>query len=363
MKSHKNKTRILIINTVGMGYEGMSNVILNYLGNMCLDGLELHFTATNDVCEDVRNKLDNLGSIHYVPLKKENLKGYICKLNQILKNKFDVIHIHGNSGTMAIETLLAKLHSVPQIIVHCHNTRCSYPVINQILTPFMKLLATDLIACSAASGKWLYHNSKYLVLNNAIDLRKFAFNDSIRKKVREEFRIKDKLVVGHIGGFIEAKNHQYLLEVFSEFHKQYPYSKLMLVGDGPDFDAVVKQVTQLRIQSAVIFTGRRKDTDRLYQAMDIFVMPSRWEGLPLVLLEAQASGLPVIASDRITRDVQCTQNVWFMSITEPPSVWAMKLAELTERNINRTANVEEQFRQNGFDISKEADKLRALYKK
>lgn len=363
MKKTENKKKILIINTIGMGYEGMSHVILNYLCHMNVDGLDLHFTATTDVCEGVRNTLERLGTIHYIPLKQEDLKGYISGLNQILKNGMDVIHIHGNSGTMVIETLLARLYGVPKILVHCHNTRCNHPVINRFLTPIMKLLATDLLACSAASGSWLYHNSKHLVLNNAIDLQRFAYNETIRQEVREEFGIGNEFVVGHIGAFYEAKNQPYLVEVFFEFHRQHPNSKLMLVSDGPDFDAVVEQVNQLQLQDAVIFTGRRADADRLYQAMDVFVMPSRWEGLPLVLLEAQASGLPVIASDRITRDVQCTPNVWFMSIEESPSVWAVKLAELAECKFDRIEHVTEQLRQHGFDIREEAEKLRALYLK
>lgn len=361
MKNREDKKTVLIINTVGMGYDGMSHVILNYLCHMSVDGLDLHFTAAPDVNDSIRNTLENYGTIHYIPLKKENLWGYVFGLNKTLKSRIDVIHIHGNSGTMVIESLLARLHGVPQILVHCHNTKTSYPLLNRILTPIMKCMATDLIACSRASGEWLYGKSNYLVLNNAIDLKKYEFNPLVREEVRREFQVGDTLLVGHIGAFLESKNQPYLVEAFADFHRRYPNSKLMLVSDGPMFEAVKHQVEQLGLTGSVIFPGRRSDAQRLYQAMDVFVMPSRWEGLPLVMLEAQASGLPVLASDRITRDAACTDRVRFLSIDETPSVWADALMELVDEKKDRVEGIAQQLRQHGFDITEEAEILRDIY--
>lgn len=361
MKNREDKKTVLIINTVGMGYDGMSHVILNYLCHMRVDGLDLHFAAQPDISEGIRQTLEQYGTIHYLPRKKKHIWGYICRMNEILRGDFDLIHIHGNSGTMAIEAFLARLHTVPRILVHCHSTKTSYPLLNRILTPIMKCMATDLIACSRASGEWLYGKSNYLVLNNAIDLKKYEFNPLVREEVRREFQVGDTLLVGHIGAFLESKNQPYLVEAFADFHRRYPNSKLMLAGDGPMFEAVKHQVEQLGLTGSVIFPGRRSDAQRLYQAMDVFVMPSRWEGLPLVMLEAQASGLPVLASDRITRDAACTDRVRFLSIDEAPAVWADALMELVDEKKDRVEGIAQQLRQHGFDITEEAEILRDIY--
>lgn len=355
------KKRILIINTVGLRFEGISTVIYNYISSMDRLEFEIEFLTFDPVDTKIREQFEKLGHVVVVPNRKTNVMGYIKALNKLLKNGYDVIHIHGNSGTMVIEAFLARLHKVPRILVHCHSTKTSYPLLNQILTPIMKCLATDLIACSHASGDWLYRKGKYLVLNNAIDLKKYEFDPLARAEVRNGFQIGDTLLIGHIGAFWETKNQPYLVEIFADFHGRYPNSRLMLVGDGLDLEAVKRQVEQLGLTDCVIFTGRRSDAQRLYQAMDVFVMPSRWEGLPLVLLEAQASGLPVLASDRITRDAACTDRIRFLSIDQVPAVWADALMELTDEKINRIDGIAQQLRQHGFDIQAEAEKLSRIY--
>ena len=352
--------KILVINTVGLRFEGISTVIYNYISSMDRSGFEIDFLTFAPVDTVIREKFEKLGRIIVVPSRKKSVMDYVRALNRLLGNGYDVIHIHGNSGTMVIEAFLARRHRVPKILVHCHSTETSHPLFNRILTPIMKCMATDLIACSRASGDWLYGKSKYLVLNNAIDLKKYEYNPLIREEVRREFQIGDALLVGHVGAFWE-KNQPYLVEAFADFHRRHPNSKLMLVGDGPDFEAVKCQVEQLQLTDCVIFPGRRPDAQRLYQAMDAFAMPSRREGLPLVLLEAQTSGLPVLASDSITREVACTDRIRFLSIDQPPAVWADALMEMTDEKIDRSSGVKDQLREHGFDIAEEAETLRIIY--
>lgn len=353
--------KVLVINTIGMGYEGMSSVIMNYLRTMPLDGLELHITAYPGVNENIQKTLETFGSVHIVPAKKRDLKGYLHGIWKILKTGIDVIHIHGNSGTMAMEVVLAKLCRVPKVIVHSHSTKTDHPLANAVLRYPMALLADQLVACSEGSGRWLYKNWKFTVLNNAIDSARFSFDPVCREVCRKELGLDQEFLVGHVGHFTEPKNHFYLVNVFHELHKRKPDARLLLVGGGPDFDAVVEKVNNLHLQDAVIFAGRRPDVERLYQAMDVFLMPSRWEGLPLVLLEAQASGLPVVASDRITRDVCCTENFWYLNIEDSPAVWAEKLLQLSETPVERSADQGKLLREHGFDIYQEAGRLREMY--
>lgn len=354
--------KILILNTIGMGYEGISSVIINYVTHMNCKDIQCDIIAYNQTPEELKLKLEKYCNVFIIPKKKQDFKGYIKGLSTLLKNNnYDAIHIHGNSGMMIIETLIAKKNKVHKIIVHCHNTTCDHKVLNIILKVPMKKIATNLLACSEESGKWLYGKSPYTVLNNAIDCKKFEFNSSIRNKIRKEFNIENKLVLGHIGSFIEQKNHEFLIDFFYEYQKEDCNSVLLLISDGPKFEQIKNKVKELNIEDKVIFAGRRGDIDLLYQAMDVYVMPSKWEGLPLVMLEAQACALPVIASENITKDAKCNDNVVFLPIDKGTQCWVNELKRIKNNPENREDDVFDNMKLHGFDIITEADKLKKIY--
>jgi len=355
--------RILIVPTLGLGLEGITTVIYNYIHAMDRQDLQLHFLTYGDLQPVLRDRFSALGTINFVSDRKQSTAAYVKDYIRLLREqRFDVVHIHGNSGTMAIETVLAKLCGVPRVLVHTHSTKTDHPVVNAVLKYPMMLFADERIACARGSGAFLYGNWKHTILNNAIDLAKFPFDPEVRAECRAEFGIQDEFLVGHIGHFSAPKNHFYLIDIFEAFHRRKPEAKLMLVGDGPDFDTVVEKVQKLQLQDSVIFTGRRSDVERLYQAFDVFLMPSRWEGLPLVLLEAQTAGLPVIASDRITKDVRCADNFWYLNIEEPAEIWANKLMEVANSQ-NRSLDNAGRLREQGFDIHMEAKRLQEIYLK
>lgn len=352
---------ILINNTVGMGNEGMSHVILNYLQHMDTTSMELHFTATDDIDPYIKSVLERYGIVHYVPLKAENLLGYLKRLWKIMTLRTDVLHIHGNSGTMLIEVLLAKLCGVKNIIIHAHSTRTNHPILNSLLKVPMMYLADTCIACSKAAGDWLYGKHPYIVLNNAIDLSKFRYSEDAREKYRTEFGVKEEFLIGHIGHFTPPKNHFFLIDVFYEFHKLEPNSKLLLISDGPRFEQVKQKVSELGLQDAVIFAGRRNDIAGIYSAMDMFTLPSNWEGLPLVLVEAQANGLPILASDVITEDAICTDRFVYKSLKDGPEAWAQQLLQIRDCHYDRKTNTHPDISTKGFDIHTEAEQLRKIY--
>lgn len=361
MENQRDKKRVLIINTIGMGFEGISFVILNYLSHTSLEGLELHTVATPKSNPQMREKMGKFCTVHTLPRRQNNLKGYLRGLREIFRQGIDVLHVHGNSGTMAIEVVLAKLCGVKKILVHAHSTRTDHPAVNAVLKYPMMWLADQCIACSEGSGKWLYGKHPHMVLNNSIDLDRFRFDPETRDACRAEFGIGGEFVMGHIGNFYEPKNHPFLIDIFAAFHKQNPHSRLLLAGGGPDVAAAEEKVRSLQLQDAVIFAGKRSDPERIYQALDVFVMPSLWEGLPLVLLEAQASGLPVLASDRITREVQCTENFRYLPLEAGVEIWVEQLMTLSREKTDRTLEAADGLRQRGFDIRAEAQRLRNLY--
>ena len=357
--------KILISPTLGLDLEGITSVIYNYTKAMDRSGMELFFLTYGDLKPSLRERFAELGRILFVSDRKQSTKAYVKDyLAALKKEKFDVVHINGNSGTMIIEVVLAKLCGVKNVMVHGHSTRTNHPFINAVLKMPMMWLSSECIACSEATGQWLYGKYPYTLLNNAIELDPFRFRQELRQQYREEFGIgDDEYLVGHIGHFTEPKNHFFLIDCFAEFHKLEPKSKLLLISDGPRFQQVQEQVAQLGIQDAVIFAGRRSDVAGIYSAMDLFMLPSCWEGLPLVLVEAQVNGLPMLVSDVVTKVAKCTDRLTYKALDDGAQSWALRMQELLHTSVDRQEDNRPAIAAKGFDIHAEAEKLRKLYLK
>lgn len=355
---------ILIIPTLGLDLEGITSVIYNYTNAMDRGGLQISFLTYGDLNPAVRERFEALGEILFVSDRKQSTWAYVKDLAALLKrHAFDVVHINGNSGTMLIEVLLAKLCGVRNVIIHAHSTRTSHPVVNAILKHPMMWLAQECIACSEASGQWLYGKHPYVQLNNAIALPGYRFQASLRERYRAQFGIKDEFLIGHIGHFTEPKNHFFLIDVFAAFHSLEPASKLLLISDGPRFARVKEKTAELGLQDAVIFAGCRDDVAGIYSAMDLFILPSCWEGLPLVMVEAQVNGLPLLVSDVVTRAAKCTDRVFYKPLDHGAEDWARTLQQLCKMHFDREEDVCAAIAERGFDIQREAEKLRKLYLK
>lgn len=357
--------KILIVPTLGLNLEGITSVIHNYTNFMDRSGLQLHFMTYGELNPALREKFEKLGEILFVSDRKQSTLAYVKDYVALLTSRsFDVVHIHGNSGTMLIEVLLAKLCGVRTVMVQAHSTRTNHPFVNAVLKRPMMWLCRDCIASSDASGQWLYGKHPYTLLNNAIEVDNFRFDAAAREAYRKEFGVRDgEFLVGHVGHFTEPKNHFFLVDVFAEFHKLEPDSRLLLISDGPRFEQVKQQVTRLGLEDAVIFAGRRSDAAAIYSAMDLFMLPSLWEGLPLVLLEAQVNGLPVLVSDVVTRAAKCTDRIFYKPLEDGAQDWAKMLQQLQNIPCDRLEDTGAVVAAKGFDIRAEADKLRKMYLK
>lgn len=354
--------KILIINTVGYNYDGITSVILNYLKAMDRKDLVFSFAVYNDIPVGLRQELEGLGKPLMVPHRKRYLRGYVRELAHILAENYDVIHIHGNSGTMVIETVLAKLWRVKNIILHAHSTNTDHPLVNAVMKYPMMLLADTLLACSDAAGNWLYGKRPYCVLNNAIDFSQFQFHSANRDRYRSEFGIQDEeFLVGHVGHFTAPKNHFFLIDIFAAFHEKMPDSKLLLIGNGSDFAAVQETVRQKKLSDFVIFAGQRPDAAAIYNAMDLFILPSRWEGMPLTVIEAQVNGLPLLVSDVVAPDSNWTNRVFYKALADGAHSWADKMAAIRSAHFPRDDDMTEKIREKGFDIHQKAEALRKIY--
>lgn len=354
----------MILSTLGLYYEGITSVIYNYVSHIDSNQFDIDFIAYKDIDLELKRNFERYGSVLFVSDRKRNVFSYIKELIKILLSNYDVVYIHGNSATMAIETVLSKLFKVSKTIVHCHSTTCNHKIINKFLIPIMKKTADVFIACSKNSGEWLYGKDKYVVLNNAIDLEKYRYNDDVRKKYRSDLGIGEEFVFGHIGHFNPIKNHTFIIDVFANIHNKYPKSKLLLVSDGPLLGDIKKKVQELGIDDAVLFLGRRKDVNKIYQAMDMFLFPSLMEGLGLVLVEAQASGLPCIVSDTVPSVAVVSKYVNFFELDDK-SKWIDEMdrsikGKVESRKNNSENNILE-LQKIGFDIKVEAKNLKRYF--
>ena len=289
---------------------------------------------------------------------------YIKWWKNFFKNhpEYTIIHSHVRS-TASIIFKIAKSHG-RTTIAHSHSTSNGGGIKAVIKKFFQKKIvkwADHYFACSKDSGEWLYgldvvKSEKFKILPNAVDIEKFFYNETIRNKLRSEFKIQNDFVVGHIGRFTEVKNHNFLIDIFEKLHQVKPNSKLILVGTGELRNEIEYKVKTLNLIDNVLFLGVRSDVYDLVNIFDCFIFPSKWEGLPVTLVEVQANGLPVVMSDIITDEIALTSLSVKVPLSVDIEIWVNKILN-TERNQSEVHKIADA----GFDINKTVLWLQDFY--
>lgn len=350
---------------------GVGTFLMNYYRNINTREIQFDFLSHNDTEESLVKEINKMGgNVYKITSKSEgiwkNIKETFSFINR--KSEHDIIHIHTASTTSFMYLLIAKLAKKKVRIIHSHATDLEKPKgsfqhkIHNFLRPIMLFLATDLFACSKAAGAWLYGNevkNKVKVINNAIDATKFIYSDDKSLQIKERLGINGRFVIGNIGRFSYPKNHHFIIDIFSEIIKLNSNSVLLLIGDGELLEEIKQKVIKLKIENNVKFLGIRSDIPDLLRAMDVFLLPSRFEGLPVVLVEAQASGLNIFATDSITSEVEITNLVTRLPISESPKYWAEKIIEESKDRIRE--NTYEEILKSGYDIKNSAKWLEEFY--
>lgn len=290
----------------------------------------------------------------------------------LAERQYDVVHLHIFHGLSLWYGCLAKQAGVPVRIAHGHNTalrksktRPLKLLVHYISRKLFTRCATDLWACSRAAAEFMFPDSAlkskgFQFIPNGIDTNRFRFDADVREKVRTELGVQGKYVVGNIGRLCYQKNQDFLLDVFYEVLKRRPESILLLVGEGPDRFALEEKTRRLEVAGNVIFYGTSDRVERLLWAMDVFVMPSRFEGLGIAAVEAQAAGLPVIFSEQVPKEAQLSQQFWVLPLHAGAAHWAEKLSEFLgtpERRAESAAAV----RRAGFDVADVARQIEQFY--
>lgn len=350
----------------GMNFGGAENFLMNLYRNIDRTKVQFDFLVNREgVFDEEIKKLG--GNIYYIPaLQKVGPIIYVHNLKRFLKsNNYCIVHSHLNQVTgLILQT--AKKCGVKVRIAHCHSSSNSaYNFITRIYKNYLNTKinknATDFFACSEVAAQWLFKEkaNEAIIIKNAIDIERFKFNNEKRKIIRKNLNMnEDDIVIGHVGRFFAVKNHKFLIDLFNDFQKDKKNSKLLLVGDGPLRIEIENQIADLNIKDRVILVGNKKNVEDYYNAMDLFVFPSLYEGLGMVLIEAQINGLNCVTSkDVVPNDVNITNHVKFVLLDDGIKEWNKTLKKI---DIIRYSELEK-IKKSGYDVKEEVKKLQKIY--
>lgn len=356
-----------------MDRAGQETFIMNLYRNINRDEIQFGFLCSENRHGDYDDEIYSLGGeINYVLLNRKqgklrHIDNYFILKNELKKYScnYDVFHIHNHHAFDSYMAARAALKAgFKKVIVHSHSSSAEDHVkLHELFKKPLSNLNIIKLACSDLAGEWMFSTNDYILIRNGIDVNKFAFDEKASIEYRNALNISDKFVIGHIGRFMYVKNHEFLVRLFSEYKKVNENACLMLVGGGEDFDKIKELVSSLGISDDVLFLGVREDTPQLYSAMDMFILPSHFEGLPVVLVEAQTSGLPCLLSDNVSKQSQITTNVIWESLNASNDDWIYKIttAEKMSKVLNRSSFPNE-VRNAGYDIADTVKNLEEIYK-
>lgn len=322
---------------------GIESVIMNYYRHIDRDHMQFDFLCNSDFIA-YQDEIKSLGGkIYSVTARKKNYWKFKKELNDFFEmHAKEYVAIWVNVCMLSnIDYLIyAKKYGIPKRIIHCHCSSNDGGKIKRIIHEFNKKrltkYATDFWSCSNEASKWFFgeeiiSGQHYQKITNAIDTSKYVRDNNEREEYRKQLNISDKIVIGHVGRFHFEKNHEFLIKIFKELSGRNNQYELMLIGQGELEPAIQALVKKENLEDKVLFMGVRNDINKLYQCMDAFVMPSKFEGLSLASIEAQAVRLPCVLADTLPKEVKVNDNVIFQSLHEDASVWADSIENILQK--------------------------------
>ena len=342
---------------------GLETLIMNCYRHIDREKMQFDFIVHRTFRADYDDEIEAMGGkIYRLPRLNPFSPGYKKALVNFFQShpEYRIVHCHLDCMS-ALPLAAAKRCGVPVRIAHGHNSNqdkdWKYPL-KRLYMRKIPAVATHFFACSEEAGEWMFPGQTVTIINNGIETERFAFSPEARCQVRKKLGLKKELVLGHVGRIVPQKNHDFLIDIFSEVAKRSPDAKLLLMGTGPLEDQVRRKVNELGLTDRVHFLGVRSDVNRILQAVDVFVLPSRYEGLSLTSVEAQTSGLRCFFSDTVSEACGMTDTVTFMRLEAPAAQWATDI--LKQAGQTRTDHSHE-IRAAGFDIQTTADWLFEFY--
>lgn len=356
--------------TPNMG--GLEMVVKNYISNM--NSNKIQFDLISAFADNALKEFAQLrgGKVFSLPSRRQDYYLYKKELMKFAEESladYDAVWLNDCSFANIDIINLAKKYGVPKRIVHAHNSQnmaggISRLIRHKINVNHLSKTATNFWACSELAGQWSYsnkilHSPTYKIIPNAINLKRFCYDESVRNKTRIQMDLNHMHVFIHVGRFHYQKNHKFLIDVFDEIKKKQPNSVLLLVGDGEDLHAIKNKVDDLGLSQSVRFLGTRSDIEKLLQAADAFIMPSFFEGLPVVLVEAQGTGLPCYCSDTITEEVCLLPSTQRIELSKSPEFWAKTILKDLQVRVRNSDHI--LMTSKGYNIVDASKKMEAFF--
>lgn len=352
---------------------GVESVIMNYYRHIDRNKIQFDFICDEDSTDIPYNEIEKLGGRVILCPPYQKLFKYIKELKKIFKeNNYKIVH--SNINTLSVFPLYAaKKSGVPIRIAHSHSVinnnirEFKRNIIKRLLRPFSKVFANNYFSCSHIAaislfGKKAFNNSKIKIIHNAIDVDKFSYNYIKRKKIRNQLKIKnDVFVIGHIGRFVETKNQEFIIDLFHDIYIYNQNCALILIGEGPLKNKLQEKVYKDGLNDSVFFLEQKTNIEDYYQAMDLFLFPSLYEGLGMTIIEAQCSNLPCIVSDAVPTEGKFLNNIEFLNLNNK-NEWLKQIKKRIKEKKNRQ-DCAKIIDENGYNIRNEAKKLEKIYKK
>ena len=367
-----NTIKVLQVGADNIGHGGRSTIAFNLTNNMNSKKITNDFLAFKEIDgfykEKIRSnggKIVYLGSLTGNKFKKKIVR-FVRTFNLLKQEKYDVLHIHADNTLEAYSTaIIGKFAGVRKILIHAHVTGESgkKDILKNFLIKVCRILVKESnyekIAVSKESAEYMFGSLKDVhIVQNGIDIRKYTFNSQIRHKQLKKMNFKNDFVVGCVARLTKVKNLSFLVDVFNDISVLKKNSKLILVGDGELLSTLKNQVKKDKIEDKVLFLGNKKNVNDIMQAFDVFVLPSFHEGLGLVNIEAQASGLPCVVSTGIPKAAKVLDTFTFLSLKDSKKIWVNKILELQKAKREDTS---QKMLEAGYDIKKSAKEIEEMY--
>lgn len=343
---------IRILHIVGAMYPGgMENFIMNLYRNIDRNRFQFDFIVHQQKDNDYTEEIEQLGGrVYLLPRLTRKPFSNLHRIRRLVRENHYPMVIRHTANALVAPQLLAAKSAGAVTVCHSHNETDPQLRLHRMGQKLMRRAADIRLACSEKAGHWMYGDQSFEVIHNAIDIPRFAYRESKVAKIREEFHLEGKHAYGNIANFIASKNHSYLLRIYREIIKLDPDAVCFCLGEGDLRPQIEEEIKELHLEERVILTGIRSDVPDFMSALDVLVFPSRFEGLPLTLIEAQAAGLPSLISDTITGDVIVTEGiVQQLSIELDPKEWAERAVLLVKEQSDRTCPYES-IAAAGYDI-------------
>ncbi len=366
--------KIKILQVVGaLRTGGLETVAMNFFRYADREKYEFHFLSYQEEKGEYEDEIIKLGGkIIKIPAPKKGIKSFVKNVKKVMRENgpYQIVHSHTFYNSGIILWIAAKM-KIPVRVAHMHNNHSVYKIkmykkaYNFIMKMMLNKYSTKKCACSFEAGISTYgkrsFEKKGIIIKNCIDVTKYAFNQENREKIRKEFDIEEgDIVIGNVGRLAEAKNQKFLIEIVSKIEEKN--IKLMIVGDGPLKQELIKNIEEHRIQDRVILAGNRDNVNEILSAFDLFLLPSRNEGFGIVLLEAQANGLRCIASSkRVPQSVKVLDNFDYVDLKENINIWIEKIKD--NEKMARVRGADKILIENGFDIRNFNVYINELYTK